>query len=70
MSIFAQDADRIKSFHKATNAVATLYNDGLISAVTMDKAALDISLALTVDKGVVTDEFARLFKVWETWEEA
>jgi hypothetical protein len=68
MSIFSQDIERIKSFHKSTNAVATLFDDGLISENTMDAAALDISKALTVDKSVVTDEFARLFAVWEEWE--
>jgi hypothetical protein len=70
MSIFAQDVDRIKSFHKSTNAVATLFDDGLISENTMDAAALDISKALTVDKGVVDDEIKRLFTVWEEWEAA
>jgi hypothetical protein len=68
MSVFAQDVDRIKSFHKATNAVATLHDDGLISSNTMDKAALDISKALCVDKSVVDDEITRLFSVWEEWE--
>jgi hypothetical protein len=70
MSIFAQDVDRIKSFHKATNAIATLFDDGLISVNTLDAAALDISKALTVDKGVVDDEIKRLFTVWEEWEAA
>lgn len=70
MSIFSQDHERIKTFHRATNAIATLFNDGLISENTMDKAALDISLTLCVDKSIVDQEFQRLFKVWETWEEA
>lgn len=70
MSVFAQDVDRIKSFHKATNAIATLFDDGLISENTLNKAALDISKTLTVDKSVVDDEIQRLFKTWEEWEQA
>lgn len=70
MSIFSQDVERIKSFHRATNAVATLHGEGLISDKTMDRAALDISKTLCVDKGIVDQEIQRLFKVWETWEEA
>lgn len=68
--IFANDIQRVRDFTQATNKVARLYDDGHISAATLEAAALDISKALCVDRGIVLDEIYRLWGAWEEWEKA
>lgn len=61
---------RVRDFTETTNRLARLYDDGMISANTLDDAALDVSKALCVDKGIVLDEIYRLWNTWEEWEKA
>lgn len=63
------DLDRIKNFQLATNGIARLYEDGMISYNTMSKAGKDVALALCVDTDIVLNEIQRLLDVWEKWEE-
>lgn len=63
------DLDRIKNFQLATNGIARLCEDGMISLNTMTKAAKDVALTLCVDTDIVLNEIQRLLDVWEKWEE-